>query len=80
MANVELLKGLRLKILAEMEKRAKQRGLDPGKDMRSILYERLDSMKARRAELGNPYPEVTAAEKTDLIAYLSERAQATAKD
>jgi hypothetical protein len=82
MANVELLKGLRLKILAEMEKRARQRGLDLGKDMRSILYSKLDAMKSRREELGNPYPKATKAERADLQAYLTETAQrhaATAK-
>jgi hypothetical protein len=79
MANAELLKGLRLKILAEMEKRARQRGLDLGKDMRSILYSKLDAMKERRQQLGNPYGTPTRAERSDLIAYLTERAKAGTK-
>jgi hypothetical protein len=79
MASVELLKGLRLKILGEMEKRARQRGLDLGKDMRSILYSKLDGMRERREALGNPYREPTAAETDDLVSYLTSRAQAAAK-
>jgi hypothetical protein len=75
MANTELLKALRLKILGEMEKRAKQRGLDLGKDYRTILYERLDSMKERRKQLGSPYAEPTQAETADLQAYLNETAR-----
>jgi hypothetical protein len=79
MANTELLKALRLKILGEMEKRARQRGLDLGKDARTLLYERLDSMKARREQLGNPYSKPTKAETDDLVAYLASRAAATGK-
>jgi hypothetical protein len=75
MASIELLKALRHKILAEMEKRAKQRGLDLGKDYRTILYERLDSMRARREALGTPYAPPTAAERADLESYLIETAQ-----
>jgi hypothetical protein len=79
MPSAELLKALRRAVLNEMEKRARQRGLDLGKDYRTILYERLDSMKARREELNNPYPKSTKAELDDLVAYLAERAAATAK-
>jgi hypothetical protein len=79
MANAELLKALRLKILGEMERRARQRGLDLGKDYRTILYERLDAMKNRRKQLGSPYAEPTQAEKDDLIAYLTTRAEAAVK-
>jgi hypothetical protein len=75
MADIELLKALRHKILAEMEKRAKQRGLDLGNDYRTLLYERLDGMRARREALGTPYAPPTAAEKADLVNYLTATAQ-----
>ena len=75
MPSAELLKALRRAVLTEMETRAKLRGLDLGKDMRSILYSKLDAMKARREECGNPYPAPTAAERADLETYLSETAQ-----
>ena len=61
MPNIELLKALRSQILAEMEKRARLRGLDLGKDMRTIVYERLDAMRGRREALGDPDPEPTSA-------------------
>jgi hypothetical protein len=80
MPSIELIKALRQQILAEMEKRARQRGLDLGKDMRTILYERLDAMKARREALGSPYPAATKAGIDDLTAYLTERAQAAADE
>jgi hypothetical protein len=79
MPSAELLKALRKQILAEMEKRARQRGLDLGKDYRTILYERLDAMKERREQLGSPYAPPTQAEKDDLIAYLTTRAEAAVK-
>jgi len=79
MTNIELLRSLRKAVLVEMEKRAKLRGLDLGKDYRTILYERLDSMRARREALGTSLPEPTDAEKDDLVRYLTSRAQATAK-
>jgi len=71
--NIELLKALRSQILAEMEKRARLRGLDLGKDMRTIVYERLDAMRGRREALGDPYPEPTSAQLAELEAYLSKR-------
>jgi hypothetical protein len=75
MPSAELLKALRRAVLNEMEKRAKLRGLDLGKDYRTILYEKLDGMRERREQLGNPYREPTAAERADLQAYLTETAQ-----
>jgi hypothetical protein len=77
MPSTELLLELRRQVLVEMEKRAKQRGLHLGKDMRILLYERLDGMKVRREALGTSLPEPTAAERDDLIAYLTARAVET---
>jgi len=79
MPSTELLKTLRNALLAEQEKRMKQRGLTPGLAAREQLYSKLDQMKANRERLGNPYPEPTAADLTDLIAYLITRAEAAVK-
>jgi hypothetical protein len=79
MPSAELLKALRRAVLTEMETRAKLRGLDLGKDMRSILYSKLDAMKERREQLGNPYLKPTRAQLADLQAYLTARAAETAK-
>ena len=75
MPSVELLRGLRAALLAEQEKRQKQRGLEPGLGAREQLYFKLDKMRANREQLGNPYPELTAAQKADLEGYLIETAQ-----
>jgi len=74
MPSIELIKALRHAVLAEMEKRARQRGLDLGKDMRTILYEKLDAMQARRQALGEQPRPLTTAEKADLMEYLRRRA------
>jgi hypothetical protein len=79
MPRIELLKTLRNALIGEQEKRMRQRGLEPGLDGRMQLYVRLDRMRENRERLNNPYPEVTAAEKDDLVRYLAERAAATAK-
>jgi hypothetical protein len=67
MPSIELLKTLRNALLAEQEKRMKQRGLEPGLDARMQLYTKLDRMAANREALGNPYPEVSGKERADLV-------------
>jgi hypothetical protein len=79
MPSIELLRTLRNALIVEQEKRQRQRGLQPGLDGRAQLYTRLDAMRARREALGRPYAPSTQAERDDLISYLSERAEATAK-
>jgi hypothetical protein len=73
--SLESLRALRAALLTEQEKRQRQRGLEPGLGAREQLYFKLDKMKANREQLGNPYPEVTAAQKADLESYLIEAAQ-----
>ena len=48
MPSIELLRGLRAALLAELEKRQRQRGLQPGLGAREQLYFKLDKMKANR--------------------------------
>jgi hypothetical protein len=79
MPSIEMMRQLQRALLVEQEKRMKQRGLQPGLGAREQLYSRLDQMRARREALGRPYAPPTAAEKDDLVSYLSERADAAAK-
>jgi hypothetical protein len=80
MPNIELLRSLRKVVLTEMEKRARQRGLELGKDMRTILYEKLDRMAENRRRLGDELPPLTGAQKADLGAFLERLAQRPAKN
>ena len=66
MPSTELLKTLRNALLAEQEKRMKQRGLTPGLAAREQLYSKLDQMRENRERLNNPYRELTATERADL--------------
>ena len=75
MPSLESLRALRAALLTEQEKRQRQRGLEPGLGAREQLYFKLDKMRANREQLGNPYPELTAAQKADLEGYLIETAQ-----
>jgi hypothetical protein len=62
-----------------MEKRARQRGLELGKDMRTILYEKLDRMAENRRQLGEELAPLTPAQKADLGAFLERLAERSAK-
>jgi hypothetical protein len=78
MASVELLLALRRAVLTEIEKRQRQRGLEPGKTMREILYHRLDEMAARRRAHGDKVSRPTPAQLADLGNFL-ERLAARSK-
>jgi hypothetical protein len=70
--SVELLLALRRALLAEQERRARQRGWPLGADVRTVLYQKLDDMAARRrAVSGEPVP-LTVAQRVDLVSYLNE--------
>ena len=75
MPSVELLRGLRAALLAEQEKRQKQRGLEPGLGAREQLYFKLDKMAENRRKLSGEEPQpLTKAEMVDLEQYLIDRA------
>jgi hypothetical protein len=71
MANVELLLALRRAVMTEIEKRQRQRGLQPGLDPRQQLYVKLDEMAARRKACGDVLTRPTPAQKADLHAFLA---------
>ena len=76
MPSVESLRGLRAALLAEQEKRQKQRGLEPGLGAREQLYFKLDKMAENRRKLsGEELRPLTKAELVDLEQYLADRAR-----
>jgi hypothetical protein len=79
MPNTELLRALRRALLAEQEKRAKQRGWPLG-DPRMALYEKLDRMAENRKRLNGELPQLTAAQRADLGAFLSALAARSTKN
>jgi hypothetical protein len=71
MPNIELLRALRRALLAEQEKRAKQRGWPLG-DPRTVLYEKLDRMAENRRRLDGELPQLSPAQRADLSAFLAK--------
>jgi hypothetical protein len=71
-----MLLALRKALIAEQDKRMQQRGLDPGKDMRTIFHERHETMRERRwGRHGIEPPVLTALQKADLPPGLDQNHQ-----